>query len=288
MKRLASLLTCVLMATTVALLGSSAANATTAPLPDAAQRSLKIVSYNIHHAQGADGVLDLERIAQVLESSGADVIGLQEVDRHFGARSGYVDQAAWLAQRLDMSYCYAANLDLDPAEGATDRRQYGTAILSAHPMDDCANTPLPNHVGGEQRGLAQADVHVRGVELRVYNTHLTHESAQGRLDQAAVFNEMVRSAGMPVVLVGDLNARPDSAEYDVFTQELADAWPVVGEGPGYTFDSDNPIGRIDYVLTSPDVTPLAAEVVATLASDHMPVLVELALPHPSSNGDARR
>ena len=287
MKRLPPLFACAIVVTSIALLGSAPADATSAPLPDAAQRSLSIVSYNIHHAQGADGVLDLERVAQVLESTGADVIGLQEVDRHFGARSEYVDQAAWLAQRLDMSYCYAANLDLDPTDGRTERRQYGTAILSSYPMDDCANTPLPNHAGGEQRGLAQADVHVRGVELRVYNTHLTHQSAQGRLDQAAVFNEMARSAGMPVVLVGDLNAAPDTTEYDVFTQELTDVWSVVGDGPGYTFDSDNPIGRIDYVLASDEVTPLAAEVVATLASDHMPVLAEVGLPHPSSNGGAR-
>lgn len=286
MKRFASLLACG-VAAGIAILGAAPATATTSSLPDAAQRDLTVVSYNIHHAQGADGVLDLERIAQVLEDSGADVIGLQEVDRHFGARSEYVDQAAWLAQRLGMSHCYSANLDLDPEAGRTDRRQYGTAILSAYPMDDCENTLLPLRAGEEQRGLAQADVHVRGVELRVYNTHLTHQSAQGRLDQAAVFNEKAQSAGMPVVLVGDLNAEPDSAEYDVFTQVLADAWPVVGDGPGYTFDSDNPIGRIDYALTSAEVTPVAAEVIPTIASDHMPLKTDVVLPHPSSNGGVR-
>ncbi|MDR2999136.1 MAG: endonuclease/exonuclease/phosphatase family protein [Microbacterium sp.] len=286
MKRSVSLLTCVIAG--VAVLGAAPATAATPPLPDAATRDVTVVSYNIHHAQGADGALDLERIAQVLEKSGADVIGLQEVDRHFGARSDYVDQAAWLADRLGMSYCYSANLDLDPETGRTERRQYGTAILSSYPMGDCENTLLPNQPGGEQRGLAQADVRVRGVELRVYNTHLTHQSQQGRLDQAAVFNEKARAAGMPTVLVGDLNAEPGTPEYDAFTQVLADAWPVVGDGPGYTFDSDNPIGRIDYALTSADVTPIAAEVVATIASDHMPLVTEVILPHPSSNGAGHR
>ncbi|MDQ1128674.1 endonuclease/exonuclease/phosphatase family protein [Microbacterium sp. SORGH_AS_0888] len=252
---------------------------------DALPVELTIVSYNIQHAQGADGMVDLERVAQVLEDSGAEVIGLQEVDRHFGARTEYVDQAAWLAQRLGMSYCYSANLDLDPEAGQTERRQYGTTILSAYPMDDCENTLLPNHPGGEQRGLAQADVRVRGVELRVFNTHLTHQSEQGRLDQAAVLNEKAASAGMPAVLVGDLNSQPDSAEYDVFTQVLSDAWPVVGDGPGYTFDSANPRERIDYALTSSEVTPIAAEVIATTTSDHMPLKTVVTLPHPSSNGD---
>lgn len=288
MNRLPSVLAFGLVLAGAPLLAATPATASPAHLPDDADRTVTVASYNIHHASGADGVLDLERIARVLEGTGAEVIGLQEVDRHFGARSEYVDQAAWLAQRLGMSYCYSANLDLDPEAGRTERREYGTAILSAYPIDDCTNTLLPNHPGGEQRGLGQVDVHVRGVELRFYNTHLTHQSAQGRIDQAAVFNEQAQTAGMPVVLVGDLNAEPDSAEYDVFTEVLADVWPVIGEGPGYTFDSDDPIGRIDYVLTSADVTPLSAEVIDSLASDHMPLVAEVELPHPSSSGDAPR
>lgn len=283
MKRFASLLLSATALVGAITLSGASATASTGDLPEAAQRTLTVASYNIHHAQGADGVLDLERIAQVLERTGADVIGLQEVDRHFGARSEHVDQAAWLADRLGMSYCYAANLDLDPEAGRTERRQYGTAILSAYPLSDCSNTPLPNHAGGEQRGLAQGDVTVRGTKIRFFNTHLTHQSVQGRIDQAIAINEAVGAAGMPAVLVGDLNAGPDSIEYGHFTELLMDVWPVVGEGPGYTFDSDNPIGRIDYVLTSEDVTPMAAEVVASLASDHMPVVAEVVLPHPSSS-----
>ncbi|MFE6735433.1 endonuclease/exonuclease/phosphatase family protein [Microbacterium sp. NPDC057650] len=291
MKRLPSLLTFGIAAAGIAALGSAPAIAATPPASDAAQRTITVASYNIHHGEGPDGVVDLERVAQTLESTDAKVIGLQEVDRHFGARSGYVDQAAWLAQRLGMSYCYSVNLDFDPAPGQTERSQYGTAILSSYPLKDCQNTPLPLLPGEEQRGLAQADVLIRGVELRYFNTHLTHQSEQGRLDQAAVFTEKAQdaeAAGMPVVLTGDLNAEPDSPEYDVYTRVLSDAWAAVGDGPGYTFDSDNPIGRIDYVLTSDDVTPIAAKVVPSLASDHLPVVTEVRLPHPSSNGQGRR
>ena len=69
------------------------------------------MTYNIHHGAGYDGVLDLERIAVLIEKSGADVIGLQEVDRHWSERSNWVDQPAWLAKRLKMHYGYAANLE---------------------------------------------------------------------------------------------------------------------------------------------------------------------------------
>lgn len=249
-------------------------------LPPAADRTLTVATYNIHHGAGSDGVLDLERIASVLEDGGAEVIGLQEVDRHWGERSGFEDQAAWLADRLDMHVCYSANLDNEPAEGRTARRQYGTAILSEYRLTDCTNTVLPNHPGGEQRGLAQADLKVRGVDLTFYNTHLTHNSASGRAEQAEVVNEALRDAGGSAILVGDLNAEPSSPEYGLFTSLLGDVWPVVGEGPGYTIDPEDPDRRIDYILTSPDITPVFAEVVDTQASDHLPVFAEVVLPHP--------
>ena len=83
---------------------------------DASEKALqvKVMSYNIHHAVGEDNVLDLERIAKVIEDSGAEIIGLQEVDNHWSERSNFEDQAKWLADRLGMHYTYAANLDRDP------------------------------------------------------------------------------------------------------------------------------------------------------------------------------
>lgn len=264
------------------VLATSSAPAAMQPaLPDAAERQITVASYNIHHAAGADGVLDLERIANVLDDTGAEVIGLQEVDNHWGSRSDFVDQAGWLADRLGMHACYSANLDLDPLPGQVDRRQYGTAILSAYKLGGCTNTPLPNHTGGEQRGLAQADVKVRGVDFRFYNTHLTHNNKDERLAQAKAMNALVQGDGVPSILVGDLNAAPDAVEYDEFTAELVDLWPVVGEGPGFTIDAQEPNRRIDYVLASDDITPRSAHVPQTLASDHLPVVVDLTLPHPS-------
>ncbi|WP_134122107.1 hypothetical protein [Kribbella kalugense] len=66
----------------------------------------------------------VERVAQTIEASGAGVVGLQEVDKYFDARSNWVDQPAWLAARLKMNYVFAANLDWDPLEPGKPRRQY--------------------------------------------------------------------------------------------------------------------------------------------------------------------
>ncbi|TCO30338.1 endonuclease/exonuclease/phosphatase family metal-dependent hydrolase [Kribbella steppae] len=240
-------------------------------------RPLTVMTYNIHHGAGIDGVLDLERIAVLIEKSGADVVGLQEVDRHWSERSNWVDQPAWFAKRLKMHYGYAANLDLPPLNPGEPNRQYGTAILSRYPIKDFTNTLLPKYPAGEQRGLAVATVKVRGADLRFANTHLTHNNNAERLEQAQKVVEVLGTSKTPTFLVGDLNARPDTPEIKTLTALLTDTWPEVGVGPGYTIEADNPTARIDYLLHSSKLSPTKASVPVSLASDHLPVVASYIL-----------
>ncbi|WP_346766310.1 endonuclease/exonuclease/phosphatase family protein, partial [Streptomyces sp. Tu 4128] len=55
--------------------------------------ALRIATYNIHAGTGSDGVFDLDRQAAALRALDADVIGLQEVDVHWGDRSQGLDVA---------------------------------------------------------------------------------------------------------------------------------------------------------------------------------------------------
>ncbi|MFD9793163.1 endonuclease/exonuclease/phosphatase family protein [Streptomyces sp. NPDC059070] len=252
--------------------------ATAQPSAAAAPRTLTVLTYNIHHGAGADDSLDLDRAARVLRDSGADVIGLQEVDRHYSSRSDFADQAGWLAQRLGMHMVYGANLSLDPARRGDPRRQYGTAILTRFPVRESHNTLLPRPHQGEQRGLLEADIDVGGESVRVLNTHLEHTSQDERIAQADAIGDVVDGSDSPTVLVGDLNATPGTREVAVLTRRLGDAWRAAGEGAGYTFDVRDPRKRIDYVLVSPGVSTRRAEVLDTDASDHLPVSAEVSLP----------
>lgn len=266
----------LLLALVISLLLALGAAPAAAQPPD---RQVTVMTYNIHHGRGEDGVLDLERIAAVIRAQDAEVVALQEVDRHFGARSEFRDQARELARLLGMHYVYAANLDLEsPAPGAP-RRQYGTAILSELPILESENLLLPrSDTRNEQRGLLEALINVRGVPFRVYNTHLQHNSAlDRRLQVAAIVAEMEEEGG-PQALLGDLNARPQAPELAPLFPRLKDAWTLGGEGDGFTLSASAPFARIDYVLVSPEVGVDAARVPHTLASDHLPVVAELTLP----------
>ena len=241
----------------------------------ATDRPLKLLSYNIRHAEGADDVLGLERIANIIRASGADVVALQEVDRYYSQRSGCLDQAQQLARILKMRYVYGANLDLAPGECPQSERQYGTAILSRYSILESRNTLLPRPEGGEQRGLLEALIQVRGVGVRVFNTHLQHNSQVERTAQVQVIMDRMAETDEPAVLMGDLNARPNAPELAPLYASLKDAWVEAGEGPGYTISSTNPYARIDYVFVSRDIGVTSAEVLdsayVAAASDHLPV-----------------
>jgi endonuclease/exonuclease/phosphatase family metal-dependent hydrolase len=67
---------------------------------------------------------------------------------------------------------------------------------------------------------------------------------------------------LPSIVAGDFNANPDAASIRYLTglQSLGghsvcyhDAWAVAGEGPGYTWTTDNPVGReaIDQIVGQP-------------------------------------
>ncbi|MFC4852361.1 endonuclease/exonuclease/phosphatase family protein [Actinophytocola glycyrrhizae] len=236
--------------------------------PATPARTLSVLSFNIHHGAGEDGVFDLDRVADEIRRTHADVIGMQEVDRHYGERSDWADQPAELAQRLGMHVVFGANLDLEPPSAGQPRRQYGTAILSRHPILEWHNTLLPKGKPAEERrGLLTAVVNVRGVQVRVMNTHLQHDSAASRLLQSAVVADAVVASKEPVVLTGDLNAVPAAPEITTLTAHLRDG------GNAYTYPADVPTARIDYVLTNG--LPLFSKVLPTAASDHRPVLTAL-------------
>ncbi|MBD0695434.1 endonuclease/exonuclease/phosphatase family protein [Streptomyces sp. CBMA123] len=244
--------------------------------PDASAPAIDVMSFNIHHGEGVDGVLDLERIARVIRSSGAEVVGLQEVDRHFDRRSQWADQATELARLLGYHLAYGANLDLAPPAPGAPRMQYGTAVLSRHPITRSRNTHLFRSPGEEQRGLLQAEIDFRGIPLQVFVAHLELFSETDRTQQVKEVIELIGDAA-PAILLGDFNAVPETPEIAAVRAAFTDCWTVVEGAPAATFPTDAPAECIDYVFAGPGVRPVRIGPVTgePAASDHLPVLARL-------------
>jgi endonuclease/exonuclease/phosphatase family metal-dependent hydrolase len=245
--------------------------------------TVTMMSFNIHHGQGTDGVLDLGRIARVIRASGAGIAGLQEVDRHFGERSGWADQAAELAELLHWQVAFGANIDLDPPAPSRPRIQFGNAVLSRYPIARWQNTHLFRSPGVEQRGLLHAEVGVPGFPLHVFVTHLDPFSETNRVRQAQQVRRLV-GGNRPAVLLGDFNARPETPEIGGLSAALTDTWTAAaGNGSVATRPAEAPPGRIDYIFISRRLSAAwtAFSTGEPAASDHLPLVSRLAL-------DARR
>jgi endonuclease/exonuclease/phosphatase family metal-dependent hydrolase len=78
--------------------------------------------------------------------------------------------------------------------------------------------------------------------------------------------------------MGDFNARPDWDQIGLLTRSgWVDSWVEAGMGDGYTSSSGNPQFRIDYVFHTSDMVAIDAGVFQSTASDHLPVIVDIAL-----------
>ncbi|MCG6158237.1 endonuclease/exonuclease/phosphatase family protein [Rubinisphaera margarita] len=232
---------------------------------------LRVLSYNIHHAEGVDRKLDLERIAEVIRSVKPDLVALQEVDQNVDRTEG-IDQPAELARLTDLNVVFGANIELQGGH-------YGNAVLSRLPIVDYENHKLPNVDAGEQRGIIEAEIRLSdGLgSLRFFATHLDYRADEReRLASAEKINDLASQAEGPAILAGDLNATPDSETLAIFKQ----AWTSANSDPLATVPVDRPRRQIDYVLFQPQERWRVVNVEVlpeAIASDHRAIFAVLEL-----------
>ncbi len=230
-----------------------------------ADPEITIMSYNIHHGEGTDGVFDLQRIADLILEHEPDVVALQEVD--VGTyRSSRVDQARRLADLTGMEVVFGEFMEYD---GGT----YGMAILSRLRLLESYNHRLPR--GPESRTALTVKVRMpNGQPLWVSGIHF-YRTEQERLAQAQRLLRILANETAPVILVGDFNSRLG----DPVMERVEEEFSVPRKfGPPNTFPSDLPDREIDFVVYRPgdSFTLLDYRVLdVPVISDHRPVLARL-------------
>jgi endonuclease/exonuclease/phosphatase family metal-dependent hydrolase len=257
--------------------------------------NLTLMSYNIKVGTWTDD--GLGAVADVIAHVNPDVVALQEVDRGM-PRTGKVDQAAWLGERLGMQAVYApatGGATFNVAEG-----EYGIALLSRWPVVEherrlLFNQPLPLEQRPpryyvEQRAVLGCAIDIRGVLIDVFCTHFDLTQDQ-RIPQAREVAEFCAEwhPNRPVVLMGDLNAFPDAPEVATLRAGLVDMFHHLGvegderltfpSGPLGSRTDDGWSGAIDYIFVSEHFRPRRIDVIreATPASDHAPVVAVVEL-----------
>jgi endonuclease/exonuclease/phosphatase family metal-dependent hydrolase len=238
--------------------------------PVTAPGAFRVMTYNIHHGEGVDGRLDLERIAAVIREHDASLVALQEVDRGV-ERTARRDLPGELSALTGMACLFQNNYAFQGGE-------YGNAILTRFPVKRWTNTHLRMLRPGEQRGVLQAVVDVRGRDLLFLATHIDYRPDDSeRIENVAQFREILAQYGsLPALFGGDFNDTPGSRTYQGMAALFEDTWPTAGQGEGFTIPSRNPNKRIDYLWMrqGTPLRPVRAWVPRTEASDHLPVVAE--------------
>ncbi|MBB2717056.1 UNVERIFIED_ORG: endonuclease/exonuclease/phosphatase family metal-dependent hydrolase [Rhizobium etli] len=239
-------------------------------MPD---KSIKLLTYNVHSCIGNDRKLDPGRIASVIAEAGADIIALQEVDV-LRRRTGGVDQAHLIASLLKMQAHF------HPALSVAEE-QYGDAIITALPTAAVKAGPLPSI--GEQRGALSVEVLVGDRKLLVVNTHLGLRGRDRIRQMTTLLNSGwlrgTKDEPLPCILCGDFNAIPSSATYRLATRSLKDALLGGKAAPRATFPSRYPLMRLDHIFVTDDLVVQRATVLQNrltrVASDHLPLFAEI-------------
>jgi len=223
---------------------------------------LKVLTINIWNRQGP-----WERRVQLLRAGidalAPDIIGMQEV-----LTDGRRSLADEIFDGSDYRGVFGA------AKQMPGGIVFGNTAHSRFPVALEDVVPLPDVGTGSSRSLLVSEIDTPEGPLPFLVTHLNWKFHHGfaREAQVQVLADAigkrfpVSGGGLPPIMVGDFNARPDATEIRFLTGlqsldgascYLCDCFDAVGEGPGYTFDARHnphaaythePPRRIDYIF----------------------------------------
>lgn len=255
----------------IMLTGLSAHGADSRAMPDTS--GFRVMTYNIHHAnppsREAEGTIDLQAIARVINREKPDLVALQEIDVHTGRSGRDIDEAATLARLTGMHFHFTRALAYQGGE-------YGVAVLSRFPVTDTFSYKLP--VGNDKKEETRVLCLIRlqfpgGRNLYFGSTHLGL-SEDTRVLQANKLTEIAGTLSGPMIIGGDFNAHPDSEPLKILTRVFTRSCTT---GCGFTISAQNPRNKIDYVMYRPGEAfrVTGHQVIReSYASDHLPYVVD--------------
>lgn len=245
-------------------------------------KTLKILTYNIQVGIPMEGahhyifrawrhffphmgrLINLKKIGEILKNY--DLVGLQEVDAG-SMRSSFINQISYLAKHAGfLSWEAQVNRNLK------FYAQHANGLLSRYPLLNYKNYRLPGRIPG--RGVMVGSISQEGVCILVLVAHLSL-TAKTQKKQLIFISELIKNLSYKhVIVMGDLNLSPDLLE-DYFLKQTGLISHAI-DIP--TYPSWKPTKKLDYVLTSPSLKIIKAEVLPLGFSDHLPVAVEILWP----------
>lgn len=229
--------------------------------------SFRVMTYNIHHAsRGA------EQIAKDVRRVGPDIVCFQETNlvKHLP------NPVAELKRVL-------------PGWHSASHGQL--AVFSRYPITECV---IHRPVVEGWRVFLQVTVSAKGRWLTVIDLHLNTAAGPASLTdhygsmaaylrgstgaRALQISELLKDAGRvkgPLVVAGDFNTPPRGRIYRRIAAGFQDSFRASGWGLGYSYRSNLPLMRIDYIFAGKGLHPTGCAAPALAGSDHRPVVSDI-------------
>lgn len=225
--------------------------------------TIRLASYNVHKCLGMDRKRSPNRILDVIEEVGADILALQEVDHRMGPRP------AALPPNMIADRGYEA---LPHALSDVSLGWHGQAILVRRGLtvERLQRIALP---GLEPRGAILAEIGTAIGRLRVVGVHLGLIRRYRLMQLSAIRAALSRHEAIPTVVLGDFNEWSTRNGIG----PLTDAFHV--HAPGRSYPAVRPVGPLDRVAVGRGLHLVDAGIhssgLARVASDHLPIWADV-------------
>ena len=260
-----------------------------------AERSLRMMSFNIRYNEPKDGVNAWanrkNKVADVIESHGADLVGVQEA---------LLGQLKDLEELLpDFEWCGVGRTD-GKTEGEYSAIFYRKARFTLLKTSTFWLSETPGKAGsmGWDAAFPRVVTWAQFQDRRTkkgffhFNTHFDHEGERARVESAKLLLKHIGKIAKtsPVVVTGDFNANEATDVYKTLTASssagLRDARYASASkyfGPTSTFSAFKeliPEMKIDHIFVNKRAEVLSTGAISDRPdglwpSDHLPVVAEI-------------
>ena len=228
---------------------------------DIADNTFTVMSYNV-----GNGMVKPDCLANLLQETPADIVGLQEVTR------GQAEVFDQMRSQYPYQAVFGAGIP-------------GKAILSQYQISDTESLFLY-----PERPDLRAAVTIQNRRLMVFVAHplppRLHRNGihfkTATVAQIARLGDLASTSGA-AIMMGDFNMTDRHEQHAALVARgLTDAFRAAGKGSGFTLPVRwsrvrlRPFVRVDYIWHSSHLHTLAAWLGRDAGSDHIPVLAQLA------------
>lgn len=233
---------------------------------------MRVMTFNIQHALDYQKqIIDINLFVNAVKKHGADICCFNEV-RGAGPIDGYTDQTNVIADGLGYYRYFGEAIKV----GGTS--PYGNAIVARYPFKSVETVAIPltadrsEDSNYEPRCIIKAVAEIENTDICFLVCHMGLSNAE-RKDAVDSLCKLIDEIKMPIILTGDFNTHPQDAVLKPIYDRLCDTDVKAEICNLYTYPSDNPEIKIDYIFYG-GLNCVYSQVINEIYSDHLPIIAD--------------